>query len=408
MAHLVVAGAGAAGLFSAGVALENGHRVTLIEHMPGPGAKLAITGKGRCNLTNGCDETTFLQGVRHNPKFLRSAIHALPPAAVMDLFENKLGVPLVTERGRRVFPQSGKAADVVAALRRYAKGAALVRGRAVRLLVNNGRAAGFALDDGRQVQGDAALVATGGLSYPKTGSTGLGYPMAATVGHTIVPPRPSLVALVAGEGCQAECRAMAGLSLCNVGLRLLLGEKTLFQEQGEVLFTHFGLSGPLTLSASAYVEDPEVRAYAISLDLKPALGAPTLDARIVRDFEAAAARTAAHALDKLLPASLRPVVLARWGAAPDMRVGQITRGQRQRLAALMKDFRIPVAGMGDFEHAVITGGGVDVKEVNPRTMESKLLPGLYFAGEVLDVDGYTGGYNLHIAWCSAWAVGRAL
>ncbi len=402
--HLAIAGAGAAGLFCAGVALALGHRVTLVEAMDAPGKKLAITGKGRCNLTNDCDADTFLKNIRHNPRFLHSAIAAFPPAAAMDWFQNRLGVPLKTERGRRVFPQSDDARDVVEALVRAAKGAEWLRGRVFAILTENGRATGFKLEDGRTVLADAVLVATGGLSYPGTGSTGGGYALAKQAGHTIVPAVPSLVAMVEQGG---TARQMAGLAPRNVVLRLLQDGREVFAEQGEMLFTHFGVSGPLALSASAYLGDMEKHRYQVSVDWKPALTAEQLDARLLRDFGEAAARTAAHSLDKLLPSAARPVLLARWGVDAATRVNQITRRQRLALAGLLKDFRLDIAARGSLQHAVVTAGGVAVKQVNPKTMQSRLLPGLYFAGEVLDVDGYTGGYNLQIAWATAYAVAQA-
>lgn len=405
MAHLMIAGGGAAGLFCAGAALSLGHRVTLVEHTDKCGQKLAITGKGRCNLTNNCDETEFLKNVRHNPRFLFSAMHAFPPAAAMDWFEERLGIPLKTERGRRVFPQSDDARDVVNALMQDADGAEMVHGRASALLLTKGRAAGLVLEDGRKLVADAVLVATGGVSYPATGATGDGYKLARQAGHTLVPPVPSLVSLVE-EGDTAS--RMAGLSLRNVQLRLLESGKEVYREQGEMLFTHFGLSGPMVLSASAYLGDMTKHRYEVSIDLKPALSEEVLDARILRDFEEGANRTAAHSLDKLLPASMRTVVLQRWGVAPQLRVNQITREQRAKLLALLKNFCIAIAARGDLQHAVITAGGVDVREVDPKTMQSKRVPGLYFAGEVLDVDAYTGGYNLQIAWATAFAVAHAL
>ncbi len=401
---LVVVGAGAAGLFAAGTALRLGLDVALVEHMDLPGKKLAITGKGRCNLTNNCTVDEFLPAVRHNPRFLYSALTALPPSALMELFETVLGVPLKTERGRRVFPQSDRAADVVDALVRDAAGAQTVRGEAVELLAEHGRAAGVRLAGGGAVRGDAVLLATGGLSYPNTGSTGTGYKMAAAVGHGIVAPQPSLVGMVE-QGDVAK--QMTGLSLKNVRMALLEDGKEVYAEQGELLFTHFGLSGPLVLSASAFLGDFKKHAYAAALDLKPALPDEKLDVRVLRDFEEAKNKQAANCLDKLLPASMRPVVLSLWGVPPQRRVNQITKEERVRLVALLKDLRIPVAGKGDVRHAVITAGGVDVKQVDPKTMESRLLPGLYFAGEVLDVDACTGGYNLHIAWATANAAANA-
>lgn len=405
MAQLIVVGAGAAGLFAAGTALRLGHTVTLVEHMEKPAQKLAITGKGRCNLTNNCDEQEFLKNVRSNPRFLFSAIHALPPAAVMELFQNRLGVPLKTERGRRVFPVSDRAEDVIQALLQYAAGAAWVKGQVAELLVEKGTAAGVKLKDGRTLRANAVLVATGGLSYPVTGSTGLGYELARQAGHTVVPPVPSLVAMVEKGSTAKE---MMGLSLRNVQLTLLQNGRPVFAEQGEMLFTHFGVSGPLVLSASAYLGDMNKNQYQISIDLKPALTPEQLDARLQRDFAAFAGKAAANCLDKLLPATMRPVVLRRWQLPPEQKVNQITRAQRQRLAEIIKGFTLDIGGRGSLQHAVITAGGVSVKEVDPKTMQSKKLPGLYFAGEVLDVDAYTGGYNLQIAWATAFAAASAL
>ncbi len=401
MPRLLIAGAGAAGLFAAGLALRAGLETVLVEHGEKPGRKLAITGKGRCNLTNACDETEFLRNIRSNPRFLYSALYALPPAAVMAYFEEELGLPLKTERGRRVFPVSDQAEDVVDALQRAAAGAALLRGRAKELLRGqDGRAAGLRLEDGRTVAADAVLLATGGVSYPVTGSTGLGHEMAKQAGHSIVPLRPSLVALVEKGGL---CKQMQGLSLRNVSLRLLEDGRGVFCEQGELLFTHFGLSGPLTLSASAFVDDVKKHCYRAEIDLKPALSREKLEARIQRDFDAAPARGPQGSLDKLLPASMRELVAGLWGVSPGKRAGEFTREERGRLAGLLKGLPIEIAGLGDLQHAVITRGGVNVKEVNPKTMESRLCPGLFFAGEILDVDGYTGGYNLQIAWCTASA-----
>lgn len=406
MSHLIIVGAGAAGLFAAGAALAAGHRVTLVEHAPKPAQKLAITGKGRCNVTNNCEPEEFLKNIRHNPRFLYSAITALPPAAVMDLFENQLGVPLKTERGRRVFPESDRAEDIVEALLRYAHGAEMVRGEGEALLLGAGNAVtGLRLADGRTLTSDAVLVATGGLSYQSTGSTGLGYTLAKQAGHTIVPPLPSLVSLVE-KGNTAK--KMMGLSLRNVELTLWEGKKAVFKEQGEMLFTHFGISGPLVLSASAYLGNLQKKSYYVTIDVKPGLTAEQLDARIQRDFAEMMNKDALHSLDKLLPNKMRPVMLEMWGVPPEQKVNQITREDRRRLVELVKKFPIEIAGRGSLAHAVITAGGVNVKEVDPKTMQSKLAPGLYFAGEVLDVDGYTGGYNLQIAWATAYVAAVAL
>lgn len=402
--HWIIIGAGAAGLFAAGAAVRAGKRVTLLEHMEAPGKKLLITGKGRCNVTNNCAPDEFLRHVRRNPRFLYSALNVCPPAFVMALLENELGVPLKTERGRRVFPQSDRAGDVLDALLRWAAGAQLVYEGARELLLENGRCAGVRLQSGRALRADAVLVATGGVSYPATGSTGDGYRFARQAGHTVTPPEPSLVALVERGGL---CAQMAGLSLRNVALTLYEGEKALFREQGELLFTHFGVSGPLALSASAHIRDIRRYHYRLCIDLKPALSPETLDERVRADLAQFANREASHCLEKLLPASMRPVLLRVWGVEPHRRVNQITREERRRLVGLLKAFPIELADKGDLAHAVVTSGGVNVREIDPKTMQSKLCPGLYFAGEVLDVDGYTGGYNLGIAFATAWAAANA-
>ena len=404
MGHLIVVGAGAAGLMAAGAALEQGHTVTLLEHEEKPGKKILVTGKGRCNVTNACDLETFLQNVRTNPRFLYSAFSAFDTAAAMALFEG-LGVPLKVERGRRVFPVSDRAEDIRRALVRYAAGAELRTEEVTKLLLEEGRCVGVSCQSGRQYRGDWVLVATGGVSYPGTGSRGAGYALARQAGHTVRPPVPSLVSLVAQGG---ECRRMMGLALKNVGLTLYQDGKSIFQEQGEALFTHFGLSGPLVLSASAHLGDLAKHRYEVGFDLKPALSHEQLYARLNRDLTALANRDAANCLVKLLPASMQPVMVERWGVDPAKKANQLTKEERLALVDLMKDFRIRIRDRGDLEHAVITSGGVAVKEVDPRTMASKKCPGLYFAGEVLDVDAYTGGYNLQIAWCTAQAAARGL
>lgn len=404
MGHLIVVGAGAAGLMAAGAALEQGHTVTLLEHEEKPGKKILVTGKGRCNVTNDCDLETFLQNVRTNPRFLYSAFSAFDTAAAMALFEG-LGVPLKVERGRRVFPVSDRAEDIRRALVRYAAGAELCTEEVTKLLLEEGRCVGVSCQSGRQYRGDWVLVATGGVSYPGTGSRGAGYALARQAGHTVRPPVPSLVSLVAQGG---ECRRMMGLALKNVGLTLYQDGKSIFQEQGEALFTHFGLSGPLVLSASAHLGDLAKHRYEVGFDLKPALSHEQLYARLNRDLTALANRDAANCLVKLLPASMQPVMVERWGVNPAKKANQLTKEERLALVDLMKDFRIRIRDRGDLEHAVITSGGVAVKEVDPRTMASKKCPGLYFAGEVLDVDAYTGGYNLQIAWCTAQAAARGL
>ena len=405
MTDLLILGGGAAGLMAAGAACAKGLRVTILEHNPkGCGQKLLITGKGRCNVTSDSDVREFLPYVRHNGRFLYSSLYAFPPAAAKELFES-LGVPLKTERGRRVFPQSDRAADVLAALREYAKGAELVRGSAQKLILQDGACCGAVTDRGQELRAQNTLIATGGISYPVTGSDGSGYKLARQAGHTIVEPQPSLCSLVSPD---PDCPRMMGLALRNVTLTLLRDGKPLFTEQGEALFTHFGLSGPLVLSASTYIEDITKHRYVCEFDLKPALDEKTLYDRITRDFAAQGGQSVQGAIAKLLPNSMRPVAVERWGINPATRAAQVTKEQKQRLVQLCKHWQVPVTALGDKEHAVITAGGVDVRQVDPKTMQSKLCPHLYFAGEVLDVDARTGGYNLQIAWSTAQEAVRAV
>ena len=405
MTDVLILGGGAAGLMAAGAACAKGLRVTVVEHHPsGGGQKLLITGKGRCNVTSDSDVREFLPFVRHNGRFLYSSLYAFPPSAAMELFE-QLGVPLKTERGRRVFPQSDRAADVLAALRDYARDAEFVRGSAEKLLIENGVCCGAVTDRGQKLRAKATILATGGISYPATGSDGSGYKLAQQAGHTIVPPQPSLCSLVSPD---PDCPRMMGLALRNVGLTLLCDGKPLFAEQGEALFTHFGLSGPLVLSASTYIEDITKHRYICEFDLKPALDEKTLYDRITRDFAAQGGQSVQGAIAKLLPNSMRPVAVQRWGINPATRAAQVTKEQKQALVQLIKHWQVPVTALGDKEHAVITAGGVDVKEVDPKTMQSKICQGLYFAGEVLDVDARTGGYNLQIAWSTAQAAVRGI
>ena len=419
---VLVVGGGAAGLMAAGAALRQGHEVTVLEHMEKPAQKILVTGKGRCNVTNDCTAEEFLHHVRTNPRFLFSSLGAFPPARTMELFES-LGVELKVERGRRVFPVSDKAEEIRQALLRYADGADIVHDGAKKLLLEPlaqpeeapaapedprrpkkkkpgpaYRCVGVRGTSGREYKADAVLVATGGLSYPTTGSTGDGYKLAQQAGHTLVEPVPSLVSLVSYD---ADCKKMMGLALKNVTLTLHEDGKAIFEEQGEMLFTHFGISGPLTLSASSHLGDMKKHKYEAFIDLKPALSEEQLYDRITRDFALLANHAAQGALVKLLPSSMQPVMVARWGIDPATRANQITREQKRELVQLMKHWRVSIDARGDLAHAVITSGGVSVREVDPKTMQSKKAIGLYFAGEVLDVDAYTGGYNLQIAFCTA-------
>ena len=424
MAKVVIIGGGAAGLMAAGAAVRQGHTVTVLEHTEKPGQKILVTGKGRCNVTNDCTAEEFLHHVRTNPRFLYSSLGAFPPAKTMELFES-LGVELKVERGRRVFPVSDKAEEIRQALLRYAAEAEIVEDGAQTLLLEPmapaeepeapgpsenprhpkkkkpgpaARCVGVRGTSGREYRADAVLVATGGLSYPTTGSTGDGYKLARQAGHTLVDPVPSLVSLVSRD---PDCKKMMGLALKNVTLTLYEDKKAIFAEQGEMLFTHFGISGPLTLSASSHLGDMKKHTYHAEIDLKPALSEEQLYDRITRDFALLANHAAQGALVKLLPSSMQPVMVERWGIDPATKANQITREQKRELVHLMKHWAVSIDARGDLAHAVITAGGVSVREVDPKTMESKKAKGLYFAGEVLDVDAYTGGYNLQIAFCTA-------
>lgn len=401
---VAVVGGGAAGLTAARAAASRGLSVAVIERSERCGKKLLITGKGRCNVVNDCDVDMFMQKVRQGGRFLYSALSSFGPRDIMEDFE-ALGVPLKTERGGRVFPVSDKAADIADALIRAAKnaGCQMLAGRAVAVLTEGDAITGVALADKSHVACRAVIVATGGLSYPRTGSTGDGYLLARQFGHTVEPCRPSLVPLTcAGE----ECAAMQGLSLKNVALTARRGKKTLFQEQGELLFTHFGISGPLVLSLSGAAVGADWREVEVTLDLKPALDEAALDKRLLRDFSENLNREFRNSLDALLPRKMIPVVVARCGIDPFQRVNSVTAAQRTQLVRTLKRFALPVTGTRPIEEAVVTAGGVRLSEIEPRTMQSKLFRNLHFAGEVLDADGYTGGFNLGIAFATGRAAGE--
>lgn len=396
---IIVIGGGAAGCMAALAAAEQGARVTLLERNPKLGRKLYITGKGRCNLTNRSTVQDCIANTPRNGRFLTSALTQFPPDVVMDFFEG-LGVPLKVERGNRVFPQSDRAADVIDALLLALRKAKvdIVQERAVALLLEDGHIAGVKTERGEKLCCQVVVLATGGCSYPTTGSTGDGYQLARQVGHTIQPTRGSLVPLVA-EGC-AE---LQGLSLRNVTLTLKgSGKKPLYQEQGELLFTHFGLSGPLVLSASAHLGEGS---HTISIDLKPALDEETLDRRLVRELTEGANKSLRHVLETLEPRSLIPVLLERAGLSGDEKANAVTKAQRRTLLETMKALTFQVSGTRPVAEAIVTAGGVTVKEVSPKDMSSKLCKGLFFAGELLDVDAYTGGFNLQIAWATGRAAG---
>ncbi|MDR0838483.1 MAG: NAD(P)/FAD-dependent oxidoreductase [Oscillospiraceae bacterium] len=404
MYDAVVIGGGAAGMFSAIVAAERGARVMLVEPNNVLGKKLRITGKGRCNVTNDCAEREVIANIPTGGKFMQSAIYAFPPGRATEFFE-RLGVPLKTERGRRVFPVSDNANDVANALTRRLRelGVEVRRARAEKVVTSDGAVS--AVIAGGEVPCRSAVIATGGVSYPATGSTGDGYRLARELGHTVTPTRGSLVPLVSPD---AFCAEMQGLALKNVRITVTDGgRKPVFEDFGELLFTHFGISGPLTLSASAHMREFGAKEYAVSVDLKPALDEATLDRRILRDFEKFKNRDFANSLGELVNRLMIPVIVARSGIDGEKKVNSVTREERGRLLGLLKSFGIRISGPRPVDEAVITSGGVETREIVPATMESKLVRGLYFAGEVIDADAYTGGYNLQIAWATGYAAGVA-
>ena len=402
---VVVIGGGAAGMMAALSAARAGAAVTLFERGERMGRKLRITGKGRCNVTNDCTREAFFDHIPHGARFLYAAYSRFSPQDTMAFFEG-LGVPLKTERGNRVFPASDKAGDIADALFRACLDAGVrpVTGRVLSVLTENDRVVGLRAGD-RTYPADAVILATGGCSYPKTGSDGDGFRMAASLGHTVHPPRPSLIPLLE-EG--RFCAAAQGLTLKNVRLSVRENAtgKTVYAEQGELLFTHFGLSGPLTLSASAYLDEPTPGKYTAYIDLKPALDEKTLDARLLADFEKYKNKDFINALTDLLPQKLIGPMVARSGIDGREKVNAVTREQRRRLLSLFKALPVPIAGTRPLDEAIVTRGGVATDEVVPGTMASKRVKGLYFAGEILDADACTGGFNLQIAFSTAVLAGE--
>ncbi len=401
--RILVVGAGAAGMMAAISAARAGKQVLVIEPNEKVGRKIYITGKGRCNVTNDCSQEEFLNSVPRNGKFLYSAISRFSTRDTMAFFEG-LGVRLKTERGNRVFPCSDKAADIIDALffEMRRQGVELLCDRVTELVAVDGRVSGVKTAKNGTLFGESVILATGGASYPRTGSTGDGYQLAQSMGHTITPIRGSLVPLESDDPC---CPAMQGLSLRNVELKIKNQKgKVVYREQGEMLFTHFGLSGPLVLSASAHLDFTK-NAYTAHIDLKPALDEQKLDARLLRDFEERANQNFSSVLGGLVPQSMVPVIVERCGIPATQKAHDIRREQRRRLLEVLKDLSITLKGTRPVEEAIITSGGVKVSEVDPKTMESKRLPGLYIAGELLDVDAYTGGFNLQIAWATGYVAG---
>ncbi len=405
---VLIIGGGAAGLMAAGAAAREGHRVTVLERNPRPARKVMITGKGRCNVTNNCAVADFITNVPENGRFLYSALTAFTPQDMMALLE-ELGVPVKTERGNRVFPCSDKAVDIVDALVKYAKqgGAAFLEGRATELLLENGICTGVKLETGKEIAADYVIIATGGASYPGTGSTGDGYALARQAGHRVIDPRPSLVAL---ESPDLFCLEMQGLSLKNCGMTAVDTQtgKVIYRDLGEMLFTHFGVSGPMVLSASAHMRQMAPERYTLHIDWKPGLSPEQLDARLLRDLAERANMDMGNALGKLLPRLLIPVILRLAEIGPATKCNALTKEERRRLCGLIKDMPVRISGFRPIAEAIVTAGGVSIKEVNARTMASRLVEGLAFAGEVLDVDAYTGGFNLQIAFSTGMAAGKGI
>ena len=404
--QVIVVGGGASGLTAAVVAAQNGATVTVLEQNENPGRKICVTGNGRCNLTNACDRDAFLQNVVRNPRFLYSALDALPPSALMEQME-RWGCPLVVERGNRVFPASQKASDVTRAFERQLRRLGVevrLNARVTGLSVQDGRVAGVTLAGGSNVPCAAAVICTGGASYPSTGSTGDGWTWLRAYGHTVLPALPSLVGL---ESPAEWVRALTGLSLKNVRLTLLRGKKRLYSDLGEMLFTHFGVSGPLVLSASAYLTGLPAQEMKLVLDLKPGLTDAQLDARILRDIAAAPKKQLGHVLCGLFPARLAETVARLCRLDPLKPAGALEREERHRLTEMTRALELPVCGTRSLEEAIVTRGGVSVREIDPSTMQSRLVPGLYVAGEAIDVDALTGGFNLHIAFATGLLAGRA-
>lgn len=401
----IVIGGGAAGMMSAATAADRGRNVLLLERNDRMGKKLAITGKGRCNVTNECTDEEFFANIPVGGKFLYSAYSGFNCYDTMEFFES-LGVPLKTERGNRVFPVSDRAGDIASALERLCRknGVTVLHKRVSEVLADDGVIVGVRCGD-TIYNAMSVLIATGGKSYPVTGSDGDGYKFAESLGHTVTKLKPSLVPLVSEE---EYCSEMTGLSLKNVGVTVRDDKKNkvIFKEQGEMLFTHFGVSGPLILSASSHIREMERSRYKIFIDMKPALDDTALDKRIQRDFSENPNRIFANSLSKLLPSKMIPVVVRLSGIASEKQVNSVTKQERAGLVKLLKNFPVTVRDFRPISEAIITSGGVKLSEVNPKTMESKLIGGLFFAGEVLDIDAYTGGFNLQIAFSTAVAAGE--
>lgn len=404
MRKIIIIGGGAAGLIASATAAKRGEDVTVIEKNSRPARKVMITGKGRCNVTNACfDLDDLINSVVTNKRFMYSAFSSFMPYDTIALIE-EMGVPTKIERGNRVFPESDKAVDIVDALVKNAKqsGVKFVQGTVTSFNTENNVIKSVNLADGTIVDGDAFAICTGGMSYQSTGSTGDGYKLAESVGHSITDIEPALISLVASNGFVPK---LQGLSLRNISIKLLDGEKEIYSDFGEMLFTHYGVSGPVILSASSHMTHPKEHNYKIVIDLKPALDEQTLDKRIQRDFAENTNKDFINSLSKLLPNKLIPVIVKLSGIEPSEKVNQITKPQRQNLVHLLKNFTVNISDFRPINEAIITSGGIDVKEINPKTMGSKIIDNLFFAGEVIDVDAYTGGFNLQVAFSTGYLCG---
>ncbi len=408
MSRVLIVGGGAAGMLAAVIAARNGHKVEIFEKNEKLGKKVYITGKGRCNITNACDRDTLFANIVGNPKFLYSAFYGFNNYDMMD-FLTELGLKIKTERGGRVFPASDKASDVIRVFQKEMQrlGVTVNLHTAVKeILMEGKRCSGICLANHQKIEGDAVVVATGGLSYPSTGSTGDGYRFAQKLGHTVTELEPGLVPFVTRE---AWVKELQGISLKNVSIEIYSGKKQIYSAFGEMLFTHFGVSGPIILSGSSLVGDYLKKGeLTLSIDLKAALQKEQLEARILREFEANQNKQIRHIMDLLLPRKMVPVLLKNIGILAEKRVNEITKAERIKIVEGLKDFRLTLIGCRGFSEAIITRGGICVSEINPATMESKKAEGVYFIGEVLDLDALTGGFNLQIAWSTAYAAANAI
>ncbi len=400
--RICVVGGGAAGLMAAGTALLYGAEVTIFENTDKLGKKLLITGKGRCNVTNNCTTQEFLENVRRNPRFLYTALSELDTEDTMSFFE-RLGVPLKTERGKRVYPLSDKSKDIVDALKKYVEGAKIIYHK-VRNIKHNDDTTYTVIAD-KDYNFDAVIIATGGKSYPLTGSDGSGYKLAMRLGHSITELSPSLIPI---ESPSHYCKAMQGLSLKNISIKILdPNGKCIYEDFGEMMFTHFGVTGPVILSASAHLRDYDISTLTLSIDLKPALDEKTLDARLLSDFKDNANKDFINSLNALLPSKMIEPFVQMTKIPPHKKVNSITKTERAKILECLKSMKFPLSSFRPIEEAIVTSGGVDVKELSPKNMESKLHRGLFFAGEIIDIDAYTGGFNLQIAFSTGYLAGKS-